>query len=99
MKRVVITGVGAVSALGGDVGSLLSGIEQGKSGVRRMEGWEAYKGLRSLVAAPAELKDEKKIPRKNRRSMGRMSIFAVQASEQALADAGLDMEILSSGRV
>ena len=44
--------------------------------------------LRSLVGAPAELKNEKAIPRKSRRSMGRMSIFAVQAAEQALADAG-----------
>ena len=45
-----------------------------------MPEWAAYKGLRSLVAAPAELKNEKAIPRQNRRSMGRMSLFAAQAA-------------------
>ncbi len=99
MKRVVISGVGAVSPLGGDVPSLVGGIEEGKSAVRYMEGWDRYVGLRSLVAAPAELKNEKAIPRKSRRSMGRMSIFAVQATEQALADAEVGQEVLSSDRI
>ena len=99
MRRVVISGVGAVSALGSDVASLVGGIQQGKSAVRYMEGWDQYIGLRSLVAAPAELRNEKAIPRKSRRSMGRMSIFAVQASEQSLDDAGIGRESLSSGRL
>jgi 3-oxoacyl-[acyl-carrier-protein] synthase II len=99
LKRVVITGVGAVSPLGNDVPSLMSGIEGGRSAVQYMEGWDRYIGLRSLVAAPAELKNERAIPRKSRRSMGRMSFFAVQATEQALADAGIGLETLSSGRI
>jgi 3-oxoacyl-[acyl-carrier-protein] synthase II len=64
-----------------------------------MEGWDQYTGLRSLVGAPAEVKNEKAIPRKSRRSMGRMSFFAVQAAEEALADAGMRREDLSSGRI
>ena len=99
MKRVVISGVGAVSPLGSDVPSLVGGIEEGKSAVRYMEGWDRYVGLRSLVAAPAELRNEKAIPRKSRRSMGRMSIFAVQATEQALVDARVGREVLSSDRI
>ena len=99
MKRVVISGVGAVSAMGNDVSSLVKGIEDGRSAVQYMEGWNQYTGLRSLVGAPAELINEKAIPRKNRRSMGRMSIFAVQAAKQALADAGIKHEELTSGRI
>lgn len=99
MKRVVITGVGAVCGLGQDVPSLIEGIEQGKSAVRSMEGWDRYNGLRCLVGAPCELKNEKEIPRQYRRLMGRMSIFAVQASQQAIADAGIPQESLSSGRI
>jgi len=99
LRRVVISGAGAVSALGGDVASLVAGVERGRSGVRYMKGWDRYVGLRSLVGAPAELRNEKAIPRKSRRSMGRMSIFAVQASEQALDDAGVAREELSSGRI
>jgi 3-oxoacyl-[acyl-carrier-protein] synthase II len=99
LRRVVISGVGAVSPLGNDVASLVGGIEEGKSAVQYMEGWDRYTGLRSLVAAPAELENEKAIPRKSRRSMGRMSIFAVQAAEQSLVDAGIGPESLSSSRL
>lgn len=99
MKRVVITGVGVVSPLGADVPAMIGGIEAGKSAVRHMDGWDQYIGLRSLVGAPAKLVNEKAIPRANRRSMGRMSIFSVQAAEQALSDAGIDREMLASGRL
>ncbi len=99
MRRVVISGVGAVSPLGNDVASLVDGVAAGKSAVRYMEGWDQYVGLRSLVAAPAELRNEKAIPRKSRRSMGRMSIFAVQATEQSLDDAGIEPDVLSSNRI
>jgi 3-oxoacyl-[acyl-carrier-protein] synthase II len=91
LKRVVITGMGAVSPLGNSVAELMEGIEQGRSAVCRMNEWDQYTGLRSLVGAPAHLKNEKLIPRQKRRSMGRMSIFAAQAADEAIADAGLDL--------
>ncbi len=91
LKRVVITGIGVVSPFGNGVPELMNGIAEGRSGVRRMEGWEEYVGLRSLVGAPVEMRDEKRIPRQKRRSMGRMSIFAAQAADEALADSGIDL--------
>ena len=99
LKRAVITGVGLITPLGGDTGSLMEGIKARKSSVRYMEEWAQYNGLGSHVAAPVELKDEKKIPRQNRRSMGRMSIFAAQASAQALADAGITPSEIPLGRI
>jgi 3-oxoacyl-[acyl-carrier-protein] synthase II len=99
MKRVVITGAGVISPLGTGVHALMEGIASGKSAVRFMEEWAGYCGMNSHVAAPAELKDEKKIPRQNRRSMGRMSIFAVQAAEQALADSGIDSSQIQPDRM
>lgn len=98
MKRVVITGVGAVSPMGPDVASLLSGIEQGRTAVQRMP-WDEFTGLKSKVGAPAELVNEKAIPRQNRRSMGRLAIFAAQASTQAFADSGLPETFRGSGRM
>jgi 3-oxoacyl-[acyl-carrier-protein] synthase II len=99
LRRVAITGMGSVSPFGRGVTALTEGIEAGRSAVRYMEGWNKYIGLRSLVGAPAELKDEKLIPRQNRRSMGRMSMFAVQAAQDALADSGLDAAAATSGRM
>ncbi len=99
IKRVVISGLGAVSPLGPDVPSFIKGIRAGKNAVRQMNGWDQYIGLRSRVGAPSALINEKEIPRKSRRSMSKMSIFAVQASQEALTDAGLEFEICSTGRV
>ncbi|HTG00022.1 MAG TPA: beta-ketoacyl synthase N-terminal-like domain-containing protein [Nitrospirota bacterium] len=92
LRRVVITGIGAVTPYGNGVAKLLQGIEEGRSAVQRMAGWESYIGLRSLVGAPVTLQDEKRIPRHKRRSMGRMSIFAAQAADEALSDAGIVLE-------
>ena len=99
MKRVVITGMGVVSPLGGTVPEQAQALEEGRHGLRAMPEWAAYKGLRSLVAAPAELKNEKAIPRQNRRSMGRMSLFAAQAALEAAQMAGVDPGGLGGGRI
>jgi 3-oxoacyl-[acyl-carrier-protein] synthase II len=99
LKRVVITGLGAVSPLGNDVSALIHGLEEKRSAIRYMEGWDQYIGLRSLVGAPAKLENEKLIPRTIRRSMGRMSIFSAQAADEALKDSGINRDILPSGRI
>lgn len=78
-----------MSPFGYGTSALIDGLEENRSAVRYMQGWDSYKGLRSLVAAPVEMKNERAIPRNKRRSMGVMSIFAVQAAAQSLADAGI----------
>lgn len=98
-RRVVITGLGAISPLGNSVSAFTSGLKDGRSAVVRMDEWSVYKGLRSLVAAPAKLENEKLIPRQSRRSMGKMSIFSVQAAQEALTDCGLNKDVLNSGRL
>ncbi len=98
MKRVVITGMGSVSPLGIGVDALMTGLAEGRSAVQRMHDWDMYKNLQSLVGAPAPLENEKEIPRKQRRSMGRMSLFAAQAAKQAELDSGLDESVVQGDR-
>ena len=98
MKRVVITGIGSISSLGGNTASLITGLENNECGIQYMPEWEAYEGLHSRVAAPAALDNIKRIPRQARRSMGRLSLLAAQAADEAVADAGLTPEDLNSGR-
>jgi 3-oxoacyl-[acyl-carrier-protein] synthase II len=98
MKRVVITGMGCVTPLGIGVEALMDGLAAGRSAVQKMEDWKIYQGLRSLVGAPAPLENEKEIPRQQRRSMGRMSLFAAQAAKQAELDSGLSAELVQGDR-
>ncbi len=90
MRRVVITGRGAVSPLG-DGEAMLAALADGRSATRRMEGWTNVPALRCRVAAPAELRNEREIPRAMRRTMGRLAVFAAQSAQQAMRDAGLDL--------
>lgn len=99
MRRVAITGLGAVTPLGNSVDAFIGAIERGECATRFMPDWNKYKGLHCLVAAPVEMQDEKLIPRQVRRSMGRLSIFAAQAAEQAVRDAGITAQELSSTKL
>ena len=99
MKRVAITGLGVITPLGNSVEAFIAGLERNENATVYMPEWGKYKGLHCLVGAPSRLEDEKLIPRQNRRSMGRLSIFAVQAAQQALKDANIPNAALSNGRL
>ena len=100
LKRVVITGRGAVSPFGRGVDALLDGVWAHRSAVRAMPEWAQIRGLRSLVAAPVPEFDSKGLlPRALRRTMGPMSVYAALAAQEAVADAGLSPDLLGSGRV
>lgn len=98
-RRVVVTGMGGVTALGNDWPTIRANLDAGQTGVRRMSDWDRYEGLHTRLAAPvpAHAKADH-YPRKKTRTMGPVALMAVQASEQALADAGLlDDPILRAG--
>ncbi len=100
-RRVVITGAGAVSALGLNPDDLYQALLSGKSAVRLMPEWTGeLDGTHTVAAAPIELAPAivKNIPRHYRRSMGTAAVFAALAAQQAVSASGLTEEILRSGR-
>jgi 3-oxoacyl-[acyl-carrier-protein] synthase II len=97
-EAVVVTGIGIISPLGHSLDQLTDALLAGKSGVRMLPELEQVGGLRSRLAATVEGVDPKQIPRKLRRSMSMMSVYAYLASGQALEMAAFDDERLSSGR-
>ena len=91
LNRVVITGYGVVTPIGYSVAEMMRGLEAGECASRAMSGeWNRFGRLRCQVGGAVQLRDPKAIPRSLRRTMSRMSIFAVQASGQALEHAGID---------
>jgi len=97
-RRVVITGAGIVSPIGNDVDSVKAALLEGRSGIRPMPEWRKVQGLRSYVAGAVEGIDPKQIPRRYRRTMGRMAVLGTFAAQDAAADAGLDEQTLASER-
>ncbi len=90
MKRVVITGVGAISPLGHDWPTVRERLREERNVVQYIREWDDYEGLNTRLgtrAAPFEL--PARYNRKVTRSMGRVAIMATLSAETALADAGL----------
>ncbi len=99
MRRVVVTGMGGVTAFGNGWPQVAERIRAGQNAVRKMPEWQVYDGLNTLLGAPV---DDFTVPghytRKRIRSMGRVSLMATRASELALEQAGLlDHPVLTSG--
>ena len=99
LKRVVITGMGAISPFGRGVESLMAGLLEARSGVVQVPALAEIVGMRTRVAALATGVDPMEIPRKHRRSMSNMSVYATLACQDAARMAGVGEAELSSGRV
>lgn len=89
--RVVITGIGAISPLGNDWQSVRRKLLSKTNAVQVIEPWLSIQGLHTHVGCPAAPFDlpAECFTRKSMRSMGRVGIMAVRASQKALEDAGL----------
>lgn len=100
-KRVVVTGIGGITALGHDWPTIAASLKAQKNCVVTMGEWDKYDGLNTRLAAPiTDFEVPSHYSRKKIRSMGRVSIMATRASELALIDAGLlDDPIVSSGEM
>jgi 3-oxoacyl-[acyl-carrier-protein] synthase II len=101
MRRVVVTGMAGLSALGSDWPAIEAAFRRQRNAVRRMSDWDRYKDLNTRLAAPIEgFEPPAHWSRKQLRSMGRVSQLAVRVAELALADAGLLGDpLLQSGHV
>ncbi|MFI5183846.1 MAG: beta-ketoacyl-[acyl-carrier-protein] synthase family protein [Vicinamibacteria bacterium] len=97
--RVVVTGVGQVSALGNDIVSFSAAVFDGRSGVRHLEGMTAP-GLDDPVGAPVQGFDpEAWLPARALSTTPRAAQFAAAAARQAFAMAGLDVRERERGGV
>jgi 3-oxoacyl-[acyl-carrier-protein] synthase II len=87
-RRVVVTGIGLYCPIGASLAEATASLQAGRHGIRKMDEWAKVKGLFTRLGAPAVGVPEK-FPRKRIRTMGRVSILAMCATDQALAEAGL----------
>jgi 3-oxoacyl-[acyl-carrier-protein] synthase II len=101
MKRVVVTGMGVVSALGDNWAEFSAQLKSGTSAIRCLEDWATYKDLNTNLAGPIEnFVVPEHYPRKKIRSMGRVSLLSTRATELALIDAKLlDDPLLQTGAI
>ncbi|MBV9097493.1 MAG: beta-ketoacyl-ACP synthase II [Frankiaceae bacterium] len=90
--KVVVTGLGATTPLGGDVASTWAGLLAARSGVRRIEAeWAADLPVR--IAAQAAVEPTEVLDRVEARTLDRSQQLALVAAREAWADAGFSTDI------
>lgn len=99
MKRVVVTGMGMVGPMGGDIPRVFDQVIAGESGVVRDTRFDEIGDLAARICAPVKGFEPARIPRKHRRSMSRMSMYAAGAAMDAVAMARFPEELFETGRV
>lgn len=89
--RVVVTGIGAVTALGKGVEPLWQGVLAGTSGIRRIRSFDPSPFRSQIAAEVADFDPLEFLDLKRARRMERASQLAVAAACLAIQDSGLEM--------
>ncbi|MGH8396728.1 MAG: beta-ketoacyl-ACP synthase I [Gammaproteobacteria bacterium] len=98
MRRVVVTGIGIVSCLGNTQVDVLDALRNGRSGISHVQKYVEM-GLRSQMAGVPNIDLDVLIDRKLKRFMGDAAAYAYVAMRDAIADAGLSPESITTPRV
>ena len=98
MRRVVVTGMGAVSPLGPSVDAAFARLHTYENCVQALPELADYRGLNTRLGCRTAFTRPAHWTRKTTRTMGDVSMLALAATEQAVAQAGLDDALLQNGR-
>ena len=91
-KRVVVTGLGAITPIGNDVPTFWEGIKEGKIGFGPITYFDTTDYKAKLAAQVKDFNPEEYMDKKAARRMEAFCQYAVAAAKEAIEDAKLDME-------
>lgn len=92
MRRVVITGIGAVTPVGNNVPDMWESIKQGKCGIDTITKYDVTNRKVKVAAEVKNLNAEEFIDKLDLRKMDDFSVYALIAADEAMADSGLNVE-------
>ena len=98
-RRVVITGIGAVTSLGLTAEEFWRNCLEGKNAIRTISGFDASEFPVRIAGEILDFDPEKFIERVEARKMDRFVQFAVAATQMAVDDSGIDLESENPDRV
>jgi 3-oxoacyl-[acyl-carrier-protein] synthase II len=98
-KRVVVTGMGAITPVGNSVDETWEALKAGRSGASRIFSIDASEYPCQIACELKDFNPEDYVPRKKIRNMAMSSIFAVAAATEALEDSALDLEQIDKDEV
>jgi 3-oxoacyl-[acyl-carrier-protein] synthase II len=99
LRRVVITGLGALTPIGNTLEEYWNGLAAGKSGAAPITHFDATKFKTRFACEVKNFKVENFIERKEARKMDPFTQYAMVVADEALKDSGLDLEKINHDRV
>lgn len=98
-KRVVVTGLGALTPIGNNVDAYWEGLKTGKSGSALITYFDTEKFKTKFACELKGFDPMEYFDRKEARKLDRFTQYALVSSDEAIADAGLDLEKVDKFRV
>ena len=98
-RRVVITGLGAITPIGNNVEEFWEGIRTGKCGIDEIKSFDVTNFKVKLAAELKEYDPEKYFDKREAKRLDKFSQYAIIASKEAWQDSGLDREKENMERV
>ncbi len=98
-RRVVITGLGAITPIGNDVNEFWNGIKEGKCGIDEIKSFDVTDNKIKLAAEVKDYNSEDYFDRKESKRTDKFSQFAIVAAREAWKDSKLDKEKQDMDRV
>ncbi|WP_152286073.1 beta-ketoacyl-ACP synthase II [Flavicella marina] len=99
LKRVVVTGLGALTPIGNNIEEYWNGLVNGVSGAGPITNFDAAKFKTRFACELKDFDVNQFINRKEARKMDKFTQYAMVASDEAIADAGLTSENIDVDRV
>lgn len=93
MKRVVVTGLGAVTPIGNNIKAYLEGLQQGISGAKPITLFDASPFKTQFACEVANFNPDELLSKKEASRMDRFAQFAVVAADEAVIDAGINQQL------
>ena len=98
-RRVVITGLGAITPIGNNVDSFWEGVKLGKNGIDEISLFNAENLKVKMAAEVKDFDPNNFIDKKEAKRMDRYTQFAIIAAEESIKDSNLDFNTLNRERV
>ena len=99
LKRVVVTGLGAITPLGKTVSEYWNGLENGVSGADYIQQFDCAKFKTRFACEVKDFEPTNYLEKKEARKLDRFTQFALVASDEAVKDAGISSENVNPDRV
>ncbi len=99
MKRVVVTGLGALTPIGNSIAEYVEGLKSGKSGAAPITLFDASQFKTKFACEVKGFDPEQYIDKREVRRLDRFTQFALATAQEAIQDSGIDIEVINKERV